>query len=168
MPSGHGCPRRHAYVSRILTALTEVLGRDIRANDPRMSAGCPSQKLPLWADFSFLKFVPLNQHSRIMAPWTFAWICCPQLPYHPCENGRHDTSFCKETRGHTPNFHSKKHKSESNRSQAQLKKIDSESPIRIATCQCSKLLCHDLVVARLESHHSRSPDFDSESPIRCH
>ena len=37
--------------SRILTALTEVLGRDIRANDPRMSAGCPSQKLPLWADF---------------------------------------------------------------------------------------------------------------------
>ena len=41
--------------SRILTALTEILGRDIRANDPRMSAGCPSQKLPLWADFSFLK-----------------------------------------------------------------------------------------------------------------
>ena len=40
--------------SRILTALTEVLGRDMRANDPRMSAGCPSQKLPLWADFSFL------------------------------------------------------------------------------------------------------------------
>ena len=30
-------------------------GRDIRANDPRMSAGYPSQKLPLWADFSFLK-----------------------------------------------------------------------------------------------------------------
>ena len=29
--------------SRILTALTEVLGRDIRANDPRMSAGCSSQ-----------------------------------------------------------------------------------------------------------------------------
>ena len=42
--------------SRILIALTEVLGRDIRANDPRMSAGCPSQKLPLWADCSFLKF----------------------------------------------------------------------------------------------------------------
>ena len=38
-----------------LTALTEVLGRDIRANDPRTSAGCPSQKLPLWADFSILK-----------------------------------------------------------------------------------------------------------------
>ena len=54
-PSGHGCPRQNACFSRILTALTEVLGRDIRANDPRMSAGCPSQKLPLWADFSFLK-----------------------------------------------------------------------------------------------------------------
>ena len=42
--------------SRIWTTLTEVLGRDIRANDPRMSAGCPSQKLPLWAAFSFLDF----------------------------------------------------------------------------------------------------------------
>ena len=52
-PSGHGRPRRSACFSRILTALTEVLGRDIRANGPRMSAGCPSQKLPLWADFSF-------------------------------------------------------------------------------------------------------------------
>ena len=53
-PSGHGCPRRNACFSTILTSLTEVLGRDIRASDPRMSAGCPSQKLPLWADFSFL------------------------------------------------------------------------------------------------------------------
>ena len=35
--------------------MTEVLGRDIRANDPRMSAGYPARKLPLWADFSFLK-----------------------------------------------------------------------------------------------------------------
>ena len=43
--------------SRILTALTEVLGRDIRANAPRMSAGCPPQKLPLWADSSFLNEV---------------------------------------------------------------------------------------------------------------
>ena len=53
-PSGHGCPRQNACCSRILTALTEVWGRDIGANDPRMSAGCPSQKLPLWADFLFL------------------------------------------------------------------------------------------------------------------
>ena len=21
-----------------------------------------------------------------MGPWTFAWICCPQLPYHSCKN----------------------------------------------------------------------------------
>ena len=30
---GHGCPRPNACFSRILSALTEVLGRDIRAND---------------------------------------------------------------------------------------------------------------------------------------
>ena len=40
------------FFSRILSALTEVLGRDIRANDPRMSARDPSPKLPLWANFS--------------------------------------------------------------------------------------------------------------------
>ena len=54
-PSGRGCPRHNACFSRMLTSLTEVLGRDIRADDPRMSAGCPSPKLLLWADFSFLK-----------------------------------------------------------------------------------------------------------------
>ena len=43
-PSGHGYPRSNACFSRISSALTEVWGRDIRANDPRMSAGCPSQK----------------------------------------------------------------------------------------------------------------------------
>ena len=26
-----------------------------------------------------------------MGPWTFAWICCAQLPYHPCKNGTHTT-----------------------------------------------------------------------------
>ena len=51
MPSGHACLRRHACFSGTLRALTEVLGRDIRANDPRMSAGYPSQKLSLWAVF---------------------------------------------------------------------------------------------------------------------
>ena len=54
-PSGHGCPRQNACFSRIWTALTEVLGRDIRANDPWMSARCPSQKLTLWAVFSVLE-----------------------------------------------------------------------------------------------------------------
>ena len=55
-PSGHGCPGPSACFSSIWGALTEVLGRDISANDPRMSAGYPSQKLPLWADFSFLSY----------------------------------------------------------------------------------------------------------------
>ena len=35
------------FFSRILRALTEVWGRAICANDPRMSAGYPSPKLPL-------------------------------------------------------------------------------------------------------------------------
>ena len=62
-PLGHGRPRLRVMDVRaemlvfpsILAALTEVLGWDLRANDPRMSAGCPSEKLPLWADFSFLE-----------------------------------------------------------------------------------------------------------------
>ena len=77
IPWGRGRPRlrvmdiraRMLVFSRILTALTEVLGRDIRANGPRMSAGCPSQKLPLWADFSFLTWS--SKFSRISRKWTF-------------------------------------------------------------------------------------------------
>ena len=52
--------------SRILSALTEVLGQDIRANDPRMSAGYPSQKLPLRAAFSFLKEICRRLSQRIL------------------------------------------------------------------------------------------------------
>ena len=44
------------FFSRILRGPTEVLGQDIRANDPRMSVGYPARKLPLWADFLFLRF----------------------------------------------------------------------------------------------------------------
>ena len=54
-PSGHGRPRQNACFSRVSRALTEVFARDVRANDPQMSAGYPAQKLPLWADFSLLK-----------------------------------------------------------------------------------------------------------------
>ena len=36
-----------------------------------------------------------------MGPWVFAWICSPQLPYHPCENRMHSTCFYS-TGGHTP------------------------------------------------------------------
>ena len=34
-------------------------------------------------------------------PWTFAGICCLQLPYHPCKNGMHNTCFYSTGR-HTP------------------------------------------------------------------
>ena len=52
-PSGHGCSRLNACSSSVSRALTEVLTRDIRANEPRMSAGHPARKLPLslWAAF---------------------------------------------------------------------------------------------------------------------
>ena len=53
------------FFSRMFTALTEVFGRDIRANDPRMSAGYPSPKLPLWADFSFLRFRKLEKAAAV-------------------------------------------------------------------------------------------------------
>ena len=36
-----------------------------------------------------------------MGPWTVAWICCPQLPHHPCKNGTHSTFFYS-TGGHGP------------------------------------------------------------------
>ena len=36
-----------------------------------------------------------------MALGTNSWICCPQFPYHPSNNGTHSTCFCS-TRGHTP------------------------------------------------------------------
>ena len=38
----------------------------------------------------------------LMVHWTFTWICCPQLPCHPCKQGTHSIGFCY-TRGHTPN-----------------------------------------------------------------
>ena len=41
------------------------------------------------------------QRKKNQSPRKFAWICCLQLPYHPCKkNGTHGTSFCN-TRGHT-------------------------------------------------------------------
>ena len=54
-PSGHGCPRQNVCLSRVSRALTQVLAWDIRMDDPRMSAGYPSRKLPLWVTFSFLR-----------------------------------------------------------------------------------------------------------------
>ena len=84
VPSGHGYPRRNACsFSRILTALTEVLGRDIRANDPWMSAGCPSQELPLWADFSFLKTRTFRAIWELLVHMNFGGIRMDQWPHSP-------------------------------------------------------------------------------------
>ena len=37
----------------------------------------------------------------LFGPLDIAWICCPQLPHHPCKNGTHSTCFYS-TGGHTP------------------------------------------------------------------
>ena len=47
-------------------------------------------------------------HGHLVT-WTFAWICCSQLPYHPCKNGTHSTCFYS-TGGHTPILTQKKKK----------------------------------------------------------
>ena len=60
--------------SRSWSTLSEVLGRDIRANGPRMSAGYPSQKLPLWADFSFLILKGAQaMKCTLLKHWNFGW-----------------------------------------------------------------------------------------------
>ena len=38
--------------------------------------------------------------SIVLHGWTFAWICCQQLPCHPCKNRTHTTSVYSTT-GHT-------------------------------------------------------------------
>ena len=42
---------------------------------------------------------PQNIPPQNCAPWTFVWICCPQLPYHRGKSRKHSTNFCS-TRGH--------------------------------------------------------------------
>ena len=73
-PSGHEYLRRNAcFFSRISRALTEVWGRDIRANDPRMSAGHLSPKLPLFRKIPVsAKFVSAILGPEMGAPilWT--------------------------------------------------------------------------------------------------
>ena len=49
---------------RILRALTELWGRDIRANDPRMSVGYSPPKLPLLAELSLLNKAKLDQQDQ--------------------------------------------------------------------------------------------------------
>ena len=53
------------------------MGRDIRANDPRTSAGRPSQKLPLWADFPFLNTgTTLEPDLSHLSPQILCERCC--------------------------------------------------------------------------------------------
>ena len=59
---------------------------------PRLPPSSRSLRLFLCASICF------------MVSWTFAWICCPQLPFHPCKNRTHSTCFYS-TGGHTPTFH---------------------------------------------------------------
>ena len=57
-PSGHGPPRLRVVGVRgfRLEGLTEVLpqGLEVNPNDPAMSAGYPTRKLPPWAAVAFL------------------------------------------------------------------------------------------------------------------
>ena len=78
--------------SRIFSALTEVLGRDIRANDPRMSAGYPALKLPLWAVFSFLSI-------RTFKMFWCIFVLEPPDPFSDVLLGIFPSSFGQKLRG---------------------------------------------------------------------
>ena len=56
---------------------------------PRLPPWSRSLRLIPWA--SVLLYKPLD----------IPWICCLQLPHHPCKNGTHSTCFYG-TGGHTP------------------------------------------------------------------
>ena len=65
--------------------------------------------LVFWAWVLFLPRLPPRSRSLRLFPWAsillhgpldIAWICCPQLPHHPCKNGTHSTCFYS-TGGHT-------------------------------------------------------------------
>ena len=81
-----------------------------------------SQEKPPWADSAcadcpgFLhlgavlpRLPPSSRSLRLfpglafcfMGPWTFAWMWCPQLPYHLCKNGTHSTCFYSTRGAHT-------------------------------------------------------------------
>ena len=38
-----------------------------------------------------------------MAPWAFAWICCPELPYHLCNKRDAQQKFLQHRGAHTNN-----------------------------------------------------------------
>ena len=57
-----------------------------------------SCKCPILCCLSLCRRLSLKHFK---GPWTFAWICCPQLPCHPCKNRTLSTSSCN-TRGQPP------------------------------------------------------------------
>ena len=66
--------------------------------------------LVFWSWVLVLPRLPPSSRSLRLFAWAsillygrlgIAWICCPQLPRHPCKNGTHSTCFCS-TGGHTP------------------------------------------------------------------
>ena len=61
-----------------------------------------------WSWFLLLPRLPPWSRSLSLCPWAsillygpleIAWVCCPQLPHHPCKNGTHSTCFYS-TGGH--------------------------------------------------------------------
>ena len=66
--------------------------------------------LVFWSWVLLLPRLPPSSRSLRLLPWAsilldgpldIAWICCPQLPHHPYENGTHSTCFYSAG-GHTP------------------------------------------------------------------
>ena len=66
--------------------------------------------LVFWSWFLLLPWLPPWSRSLRLSPWAsillyrpleIAWMCCPQLPHHPCKNGTHSTCFYS-TGGHAP------------------------------------------------------------------
>ena len=61
-------------------------------------ADCPASMVPVL----LVPRLPTSSTSLIcfMASWTFAWICCPQLPYHLCKKEMSQQELCN-IREHT-------------------------------------------------------------------
>ena len=66
--------------------------------------------LVFWSWVLPLTRLPPSSRSLRLCLWAsillygrvdIAWICCSQLPHHPCKNGTHSTCFYS-TGGHTP------------------------------------------------------------------
>ena len=68
--------------------------------------------LVFWSWVLLLSWLPPWSRSLRWFPWAsillyrpleIAWICCLQLPHHPCKNGTHSTCFtARGGGGHTP------------------------------------------------------------------